>query len=83
MQDERLARQHQLNESDVHRAVHMPDSDGTTSPDPCTIYSIKKLSYEEMQKRHEKGLCFNCNERYTSEYKWQSNKHKPWGRGSS
>ena len=39
----------------------------TTPPSPKTTESqVKKLSWDEMQKMREKGLCFNCNERYTS-----------------
>lgn len=26
---------------------------------------VKKLSWEEMQKKREKGLCFNCDEKFT------------------
>jgi hypothetical protein len=36
------------------------------SPSPKTTGSqVKKLSWDEMQQRREKGLCFNCNEWYT------------------
>jgi hypothetical protein len=31
----------------------------------------KKLSWEEMHKRREKGLCFGCNERFTSGHQCQ------------
>jgi hypothetical protein len=31
-----------------------------TGPNP----HIKKIYWEEMQRRRDKGLCFNCNERY-------------------
>lgn len=30
---------------------------------------IKRLSWEELQKRREKGLCFNCDERFTPGHK--------------
>lgn len=38
----------------------------SSSPKPiASLPPVKKLSWEEMQKRHEKGLCFNCNEHFT------------------
>ncbi|KAL9444043.1 hypothetical protein AB3S75_017259 [Citrus x aurantiifolia] len=30
---------------------------------------VKRLTWEEMQHRKEKGLCFNCNERFTPGHK--------------
>ncbi|XP_052203138.1 uncharacterized protein LOC127808607 [Diospyros lotus] len=30
---------------------------------------VKRLSWDEMQKRHEQGLCFNCNEKFTPGHK--------------
>ncbi|KAJ0084604.1 hypothetical protein Patl1_29568 [Pistacia atlantica] len=33
-------------------------------PNP-TIPPVKKILWEEIQKRREKGLCFSCNERFT------------------
>jgi hypothetical protein len=35
-------------------------SSSKTSAQPA----VKKISWEEMQKRRENGLCFNCNKRY-------------------
>ena len=29
----------------------------------------KRLSWEEMQKRRAQGLCFNCDERFTSSHR--------------
>jgi hypothetical protein len=41
-------------------------SSSTTITKPNqTIPPVKKISWEEMQKRREKGLCFSCNERFT------------------
>lgn len=39
----------------------------------ASLPPIKKISWEEMQKRREKGLCFNCNDRFTSGYRCQVN----------
>lgn len=44
------------------------ESNNTTtisSKAPGSQTSVKKLSWEEMQKRRVQGLCFNCNERFT------------------
>ncbi|XP_052203044.1 uncharacterized protein LOC127808510 [Diospyros lotus] len=43
------------------------------APQPATSKRIppgvKRLSWDEMQKRREQGLCFNCNEKFTPGYK--------------
>ena len=31
--------------------------------------TMKRLSWEEMQKRRTQGLCFNCDEKFTPEHK--------------
>jgi hypothetical protein len=36
-----------------------------SSKAPGSQTSVKKLSWEEMQKRRVQGLCFNCTERFT------------------
>jgi len=36
----------------------------SSSSKNSALPAVKKISWEEMQKRREKGLCFNCNERY-------------------
>jgi len=37
----------------------------TNTTRPYSSGAAKKLSWEEMQKRREKGLCFGCNEKFT------------------
>jgi len=39
---------------------------------PYSSRAAKKLSWEEMQKRREKGLCFGCNEKFTPRYRCQT-----------
>ncbi|XP_077226272.1 uncharacterized protein LOC143859450 [Tasmannia lanceolata] len=39
-----------------------------TNPIPAK-FPIKKLSFAEMQQRREKGLCFNCDERFHTGHK--------------
>ncbi|CAK9168996.1 unnamed protein product [Ilex paraguariensis] len=35
--------------------------------------NVKKISWDKMQRRHEKGLCFYCDERFTLGHKcWTS-----------
>jgi hypothetical protein len=55
--------------SDISKYSPKPpweSSPTTTPPSPKTTGSqVKKLSWDEMQQRREKGLCFNCNEQYT------------------
>ncbi|XP_052203064.1 uncharacterized protein LOC127808530 [Diospyros lotus] len=43
------------------------------APQPATSkripQGVKRLSWDEMQKRREQGLCFNCNEKFTPGHK--------------
>ena len=36
---------------------------------PTSSYPIKKLTSEEMQARRDKGLCYNCDEKYSRNHK--------------
>lgn len=38
---------------------------------PAVATTIKRMSWEEMQKRRAQGLCFNCNEKFTPGHKCQ------------
>ncbi|KAH9704605.1 hypothetical protein KPL70_011534 [Citrus sinensis] len=51
----------------VSQAVTNPT---TTNRSPTTS-SIKRLPWEEMQRRRALGLCFNCNKRFTAGHKCQ------------
>jgi hypothetical protein len=63
-----------MQKSTGHAATTSSQS-ATTSTVPTTrTYSsgaAKKLSWEEMQKRREKGLCFGCNEKFTPGHRCQ------------
>ena len=66
MRDEQLQRQKRL--------VRSPDF--SRSPPPQIFNNrasptepIKKLSWEEMQRRRAQGLCFNCNDKFTAGHK--------------
>ncbi|RVW14863.1 Transposon Tf2-11 polyprotein [Vitis vinifera] len=45
---------------------------GGLKPEGSTQVAIKRLSWDEMQKRRAQGLCFNCNERFTPGHKCQA-----------
>ena len=36
-----------------------------------TALPMKRLAWEEMQRRHAQGLCFNCNDKFTTGHKCQ------------
>ena len=52
-------------EETLHNST-MPINSGVTLSSPT-----KRLSWEEMQKRREKGLCFNCNEKFALGHRCQ------------
>ena len=60
MKDEQLCRQQKLFRSPISNRVQPT----ITRTPPAT--PIKRLSWEEMQRRRAQGLCFNCNERFTA-----------------
>ncbi|KAL6342714.1 hypothetical protein AAG906_013120 [Vitis piasezkii] len=70
MRDDQLARQRQFARPSALRAS-VPVSN-TNPPKGSTQVAIKKLSWDEMQKRRAQGLCFNCNERFTPGHKCQA-----------
>jgi hypothetical protein len=39
----------------------------------ASLPPVKKISWEEMQKQPEKGLCFNYNDQFTSGHRCQVN----------
>jgi hypothetical protein len=52
----------------IQKLYYTGNSAHTSSTPAARTYSsraAKKLSWEEMQKRREKGLCFSCNEKFT------------------
>ena len=43
---------------------HPPRSNGVTQQRSSNA-NIKRLTWDEMQRRRTQGLCFNCNKRFT------------------
>jgi hypothetical protein len=41
----------------------------TNTTRPYSFGAAKKLSWDEMQKRREKGLCFGCNKKFTPRHR--------------
>ena len=70
MRDDQLARQRRFARPGALRAS-VPVSN-TNPPKGSTQVAIKRLSWDEMQKRRAQGLCFNCNERFTPGHKCQA-----------
>lgn len=57
MRDEQLSRQ---------RKIHRPNFiSPTSSPVKKTETPIRRLTWDEMQKKRAQGLCFNCEEKFT------------------
>jgi hypothetical protein len=44
----------------------------TNTTRPYSSGAAKKLLWEEMQKRREKGMCFRCNEKFTPGHRCQT-----------
>jgi hypothetical protein len=69
MREDKLNHTKKPTYSDISKYSPKPpweSSPTTTPPSLKTIrFQVKKLSWDEMQQRREKRLCFNCNERYT------------------
>jgi hypothetical protein len=69
MREDELNHMKKSTYSDVSKYSPKPpwESSPTMTPSlpKITGSQVKKLSWDEMQQRREKGLCFNCNERYT------------------
>ncbi|KAH9671354.1 hypothetical protein KPL70_017338 [Citrus sinensis] len=66
MRDEQLQRQKRLVRSpDFSRSPPPQIFNNCASP----TVPIKKLSWEEMQRRRAQGLCFNCNDKFTAGHK--------------
>ncbi|KAA8534676.1 hypothetical protein F0562_032193 [Nyssa sinensis] len=65
MRDERISRQ---------RRTTRPFGPPTMSPAnrQVTTFPVKKISWDEMQRRREKGLCFYCDERFVPGHKCRS-----------
>ena len=70
MRDDQLARQRRFARPSALRAS-VPVSN-PNHPKGSTQVAIKRLSWDEMQKRRAQGLCFNCNERFTPGHKCQA-----------
>ncbi|RVW65002.1 Retrovirus-related Pol polyprotein from transposon 297 [Vitis vinifera] len=70
MRDDQLARQRRFTQPSALQAS-VPVSN-LNPPKGSTQVAIKRLSWDEMQKRRAQGLCFNCNERFTPGHKCQA-----------
>ena len=53
----------------VRATLALPPANRATAIAPVAL--VLQLSWEEMQRRHLQGLCFNCNERFTVGHKCQ------------
>ena len=76
MRDEQLLRQHRFSRpTPTTRLLPTP----TTRPLPTLPSStrqypstpVKRLTWEEMQRKRAQGLCFNCNDKFTAGHKCQ------------
>lgn len=67
MKDEQLMRQRNFTRPTL------PNRTPLALPPPKFVSSspVKRLTWDEMQRRHAQGLCFSCNERFTAGHKCQ------------
>lgn len=49
--------------------THLPDRPLRVQPSTTKTVPLKRLTPSEMEERKKRGLCFNCNERYTYGHK--------------
>ena len=66
MKDDQLARQRRfVRPAPPMRAfLALPPTNRATPPAP--VVPMRRLSWEEMQRRRAQNLCFNCNDRFTA-----------------
>ncbi|XP_035545952.1 uncharacterized protein LOC118348436 [Juglans regia] len=71
MRDDQLARQRRFIRSPppVRGPLALPPLNRTAPTAPVAL--VRRLSWEEMQRKRLQGLCFNCNERFTAGHKCQ------------
>jgi len=71
MKDDQLSRQRRFNRpvpSPPMRSTISPPSFNQAAPTVPTT-PIRRLTWEEMQRRRAQNLCFNCNDRFTTRHK--------------
>jgi hypothetical protein len=67
MRDEQLLRQR-------HKPFSIsqnPIASFSPTKSPAASMPMKRLAWDEMQKRRSQGLCFNCDEKFTPGHKCQ------------
>ncbi|KAA8519438.1 hypothetical protein F0562_013687 [Nyssa sinensis] len=70
MRDDQLARQRRFMRLPPARApLALPQATRVAPATPAG--PIKRLSWEEMQRKRAQGLCFNCNKRFTAGHRCQ------------
>jgi hypothetical protein len=72
MRDDNLSRDRKIASGEGPTMSTNSAGYSTHTTRPYSSGAAKKLSWEEMQKRREKGLCFGCNEKFTSGYRCQT-----------
>ncbi|KAL6322878.1 hypothetical protein AAG906_020921 [Vitis piasezkii] len=70
MRDDQLARQRRFMRLPLVRTPIALPQDTCVAP-AIPAKPIKRLSWEEMQRKRAQGLCFNCNERFTAGHRCQ------------
>ncbi|KAL4341599.1 hypothetical protein GQ457_08G014550 [Hibiscus cannabinus] len=63
MREEQLTRQRKL-----QRPTHF-GTESSLPTKPNTTLPMKRLTWSEMQKRRAQGLCFNCDEKFTTSHR--------------
>ncbi|XP_022875701.1 uncharacterized protein LOC111394166 [Olea europaea var. sylvestris] len=76
MKDDQLVRKRRQARVEVTRTIPQtriitatPPATAPTAPRQVVGSPVKRISWEEMQRRQEKALCFNCNDRFTHGHK--------------
>ncbi|XP_034707028.1 uncharacterized protein LOC117930485 [Vitis riparia] len=69
MKDDQLARQRRFGRlaPPTRAPLTLPPTQLATPPAPAA--SVRRLSWEKMQRRRAQNLCFNCNDRFTTGHK--------------
>jgi hypothetical protein len=67
MRDDQITRQQKF----THNSQFIPQLDFPAQTKTTPASRMKRLTWDEMQRRRAQGLCFNCDEKFNIGYKCQ------------
>lgn len=70
MKDEQLSRQRKIAKLAIMYSPNKPLP--VVTPLEKFVTAVKKLSWEELQRQRERGLCFYYNDKFTPNHKYRT-----------